>query len=52
MNFLRNIFTKNNVKDLEFVDTTRMAYMHNPVQKASEVTPHFKKTSGRKIQEV
>ena len=43
MNFLRNMFTKNNVKDLEFVDTTRMAYMHNPVQKASEVIPHFKK---------
>ena len=43
MNFLRNIFTKNNIKDIEFVDTTRMAYMHNPVQKASEVIPHFKK---------
>ena len=34
---------KENLKDIEFVDKTRMAYQYHPIVRASEVKPHFQK---------
>lgn len=34
---------KENLKDIEFVDKTRMAYQYHPIIRASEVKPHFQK---------